>query len=188
MTCVFSPPAAWEPTLHTPICLCRGTAFLLLGNPTGDLPFHSSLSKANRRWGKSKIQQQILAYADKSIPDSVVTLTRSSLKFSSPSSSPSSLRVPTSQLFTPPLLFHPLFLTEVSLSSIFVTGRLLFSQILFVCFLKLPFFCVRCSASTPLSQNKGKEKSLKLKDRDKYIILPLISKSFTGKSVLKIDC
>lgn len=82
LTWVFFPPTCCLGTcLHTPICICPSTAFLLLGNPTGYLPFHSSLSKANKRRGKSKIRQQILAYADKSIPDSVDTLTRSSLKF-----------------------------------------------------------------------------------------------------------
>lgn len=95
--------------LHTPRCICRCAAFLLLGNPAGYLPFHSSLSKANKRRGKSKIQQQILAYADKSIPDSVVTLTRSSLKFLLPLPLP--LIAPAPHLFAAPLLF----LTEVSL-------------------------------------------------------------------------
>lgn len=163
LTCVFSPPAAWEPTLHTPICLCRGTAFLLLGNPTGYLPFHSTLSKANKRWGKSKIQQQILAYADKSIPDSVVTLTRSSLKFSSPSSSPSSLRVP------PPISFshrHSCFILYFRLKSFFPASLLLegfYSPkfCLFV-FCSCHFFCTMLSFD-PIKSKQKKRKKTKIK-------------------------
>lgn len=87
---------------HTHTHSCTHKKLLLLGNPLAICFFILLCQQQIREGGKSKIQQQILAYADKGIPDSVVTLTRSSLKSHPP---PCSLHRPRSP---PPTFSHSL--------------------------------------------------------------------------------